>query len=289
MKRLLLAALPALAVAVILTTSGLSGQGRVDSPGVMTPEGGVPALGSYKVPKTPWGEPDLQGTYNANDLQGIQMQRQPAVGTRYRLNDDEFKAARHAARPERGQRQQRRVLAGTRRGVRGAVWHRRRRRLTAAALARAREERQPRVLLRHRPAGRTDSGVDTRGAGGGPAAPTGSSRPPQAAERHRSRVDHRPQQLRPLHQHRRAELDHAQDLQLRQPHRAGAGLAGVSERDDPRDPRHPDRRPQASGRGPELDGHVGRPLGRRCARGRNPQHQARITHQRPAACRTRAC
>ena len=41
----------------------------------MTPEGGVPALGSYKVPKTPWGEPDLQGTYNANDLQGIPMQR----------------------------------------------------------------------------------------------------------------------------------------------------------------------------------------------------------------------
>ena len=90
MKRLSLAALPALAVAVILTTSGLSGQGRVDSPGVITPEGGVPALGSYKVPKTPWGEPDLQGTYNANDLQGIPMQRAQTVGTRYRLNDDEF-------------------------------------------------------------------------------------------------------------------------------------------------------------------------------------------------------
>jgi hypothetical protein len=58
----------------------------------MTPSGGVPALGSYKVPKTPWGEPDLQGTYNANDLQGIQMQRSQAAGTRYRLNDDEYKA-----------------------------------------------------------------------------------------------------------------------------------------------------------------------------------------------------
>jgi hypothetical protein len=51
----------------------------------------VPALGSYKVPKTPWGEPDLQGTYNANDLQGIPMQRAESVGARYRLNDDEFK------------------------------------------------------------------------------------------------------------------------------------------------------------------------------------------------------
>ena len=51
----------------------------------------MPALGSYKVPKTPWGEPDLQGTYNANDLQGIPMQRAQTVGTRYRLSDDEFK------------------------------------------------------------------------------------------------------------------------------------------------------------------------------------------------------
>ena len=91
MRRLILGAFPALVGAVILATAGVSGQGRVDSAGVMTPEGGVPALGSYKVPKTPWGEPDLQGTYNANDLQGIQMQRAATVGTRYRLSDDEYK------------------------------------------------------------------------------------------------------------------------------------------------------------------------------------------------------
>ena len=57
----------------------------------MAADGSVPALGSYKVPKTPWGEPDLQGTYNANDLQGIPMQRAQTVGTRYKLSDDEFK------------------------------------------------------------------------------------------------------------------------------------------------------------------------------------------------------
>ncbi len=90
MRRGILGAVAALAGAAILTTNGVSGQGRVDSPGVMTPEGGVPALGSYAVPKTSWGEPDLQGTYNANDLQGIQMQRAQTVGMRYRLNDDEF-------------------------------------------------------------------------------------------------------------------------------------------------------------------------------------------------------
>ena len=90
MKRLIVGTLTALAGAGILTTIGVSGQGRVDSAGVMTPEGGVPALGSYKVPKTPWGEPNLQGTYNANDLQGIPMQRPQAAGMRYRLNDEEF-------------------------------------------------------------------------------------------------------------------------------------------------------------------------------------------------------
>jgi hypothetical protein len=90
MRRLILGSLAALGFAAILSTGSVSGQGRVDSAGVMTPDGGVPALGSYKVPKTPWGEPDLQGTYNANDLQGIPMQRQQALGTRYRLNDEEF-------------------------------------------------------------------------------------------------------------------------------------------------------------------------------------------------------
>ena len=91
MRRLILAALAAAVFAAIAAPLGVAGQGRVDSPGVMTADGNVPALGSYKVPKTPWGEPDLQGTYNANDLQGIPMQRAQTVGTRYRLNDEEYK------------------------------------------------------------------------------------------------------------------------------------------------------------------------------------------------------
>ena len=112
-------------------------------------------------------------------------------------------AARRAARPERRQRQQRRVLAGARGGVREAVRHRRRRRVAAAALARARQDGQPRVLVRHRSAERTHSGVDARRPGRGTAAAAGAGRPPQAVERHRGRLDHRSQQLRPLHQHRR--------------------------------------------------------------------------------------
>ncbi len=96
MRRLIVGTLTALMGAAIFTTATNAGQGSVTqgsvtSPGAITKEGGVPALGSYKVPKTPWGEPDLQGTYNGNDLQGIPMQRAESVGTRYMLNDDEFK------------------------------------------------------------------------------------------------------------------------------------------------------------------------------------------------------
>ena len=90
MRRVILGAVMSLAGAALITTMDVSGQGRVDSPGVMTADGGVPALGSYKVPKTPWGEPDLQGIYNGNDLQGIPLQRAESVGMRYRLTDDEF-------------------------------------------------------------------------------------------------------------------------------------------------------------------------------------------------------
>ena len=46
--------------------------------------------GSYKAPRTPWGEPDLQGTWNGNDLQGIPMQRAESLGTRTMLNEDEY-------------------------------------------------------------------------------------------------------------------------------------------------------------------------------------------------------
>ena len=90
MRQHILGVLTAVAGAAILASSTVSGQGKVDSPGVMTPDGKVPAQGSFKVPKTPWGEPDIQGTFNANDLQGIPMQRSQSVGARYRLNDNEF-------------------------------------------------------------------------------------------------------------------------------------------------------------------------------------------------------
>jgi hypothetical protein len=48
-------------------------------------------VAGYKAPRTPWGDPDLQGVWNGNDLQGVPTQRAQTVGTRMLLNDDEYR------------------------------------------------------------------------------------------------------------------------------------------------------------------------------------------------------
>ena len=48
-------------------------------------------VAGYKAPRTPWGDPDLQGVWNGNDLQGVPTARAATVGTRMLLNDDEFR------------------------------------------------------------------------------------------------------------------------------------------------------------------------------------------------------
>ena len=54
---------------------------------------------TYSAPKTPWGDPDLQGTWSGDSAFGIPMQRPEALGTRAELNDKEF--ADKVARDER--------------------------------------------------------------------------------------------------------------------------------------------------------------------------------------------
>jgi hypothetical protein len=44
----------------------------------------------YEAPRTPWGDPDLQGIWNGNDLQGIPFERAESLGTRTVLNDEEY-------------------------------------------------------------------------------------------------------------------------------------------------------------------------------------------------------
>ena len=52
---------------------------------------------SWTAPRTPWGDPDIQGLWPANDMQGTPYERPESFGTRATLNDKEF-AEREAAR-----------------------------------------------------------------------------------------------------------------------------------------------------------------------------------------------
>ena len=60
---------------------------------------------NYTVPKTPWGDPDLQGKWPGIQLVGVPMQRAANLGTRNTLTEEEFKQqqerfARQAAQDE---------------------------------------------------------------------------------------------------------------------------------------------------------------------------------------------
>jgi hypothetical protein len=56
---------------------------------------------SYSPPRTPWGDPDLQGKWPGTAMVGVPMQRDAALGARNVLNDEEF-----AQRQEQFARQQ---------------------------------------------------------------------------------------------------------------------------------------------------------------------------------------
>jgi hypothetical protein len=46
---------------------------------------------SWKVPRTPWGHPDLQGVWTSDDLQGVPVERPKEYGTRRFLTEQEMK------------------------------------------------------------------------------------------------------------------------------------------------------------------------------------------------------
>jgi hypothetical protein len=45
---------------------------------------------NWQAPKTPWGHPDLQGTYTSDDLQGVPVERPAQYGTRRFLTEAEL-------------------------------------------------------------------------------------------------------------------------------------------------------------------------------------------------------
>jgi hypothetical protein len=48
------------------------------------------AASGYTAPRTPWGDPDLQGKWPGTEMVGVPMQRDERLGTRNVLNDEEF-------------------------------------------------------------------------------------------------------------------------------------------------------------------------------------------------------
>src|SRR5690349_2869260 len=46
---------------------------------------------NYTVPRTPWGDPDLQGKWPSTDMVGTPMQRDAKLGTRNLLTQAEYK------------------------------------------------------------------------------------------------------------------------------------------------------------------------------------------------------
>jgi len=44
----------------------------------------------YSAPRTPWGHPDLQGTWTTDDARSVPLQRAPELGDRRMLTDEEY-------------------------------------------------------------------------------------------------------------------------------------------------------------------------------------------------------
>jgi len=88
-------------VAAGVFSASLSGQSRSTPPGLV-----ITALGGksveYKAPRTPWGDPDLQGVWSSDDLENVPMSR-PAQFKELYLDDAQF-AARQA-QVDRGAKQ----------------------------------------------------------------------------------------------------------------------------------------------------------------------------------------
>jgi hypothetical protein len=90
-RRLL--ALPAIpiAVAFMSLTTPVATQSNKVPPLVITAYNGGPAT-HYVTPKTPWGEPDLQGVWSSDDTAGIPRERPAELDMRLYQTDEEFAA-----------------------------------------------------------------------------------------------------------------------------------------------------------------------------------------------------
>jgi hypothetical protein len=81
--------------------------------GAQAPSRTASATASVKplaTPRTPWGDPDISGTWSSDDLRSVPLQRPKELGTRAELSDEEY-AKRLAANNEARWRELNRVGA----------------------------------------------------------------------------------------------------------------------------------------------------------------------------------
>jgi hypothetical protein len=92
MVRRVVASVSAAAVIAAVAALPVFGQGAsAPPPLVITAYNGGPPI-NYTVPRTPWGDPDLQGVWSSDDTEGIPRERPANVGARLYQNDQEYGA-----------------------------------------------------------------------------------------------------------------------------------------------------------------------------------------------------
>jgi len=80
--------LAALVTAMVWESLPVAAQGTGAPPLVITAFGGQPV--EYRAPRTPWGDPDLQGVWSSDDMSNIPMSRAQQYGDRLYLDEKEF-------------------------------------------------------------------------------------------------------------------------------------------------------------------------------------------------------
>ena len=85
----------------VFGSASLSGQSRSTPPSLVITGSGGKAV-EYKAPRTPWGDPDLQGVWSSDDLENVPMSR-PAQFKELYLDDAQF--AERQAQVDRGAKQ----------------------------------------------------------------------------------------------------------------------------------------------------------------------------------------
>src|SRR5580700_12195261 len=85
---------------IFLGLLGVTALALVAPPGSVAGQTASPAAQktgqSATVLRTPWGDPDLQGTWTSDDTWGVPFERPKNFGTRATLTEDELKARQKA-------------------------------------------------------------------------------------------------------------------------------------------------------------------------------------------------